>query len=298
MSRTQTKQKWLLTSAGLRDAFTDFMLSRQAMNCTRATLDFYNFTAGFFLSWIEQRNVNAPEEVTARHVREYLATLIQRGRKDTTVWGHARAIKTMLRFWLNEGYIGAAVVFDLPKKALRRLPVLTAEQVQELIKVCNVRDRALVLFMVDSGLRRAEVCNVNWEDIDFTSGLVRVKQGKGRKDRSAVIGGRTRRALLAYRKTQTERSGAVFTSKQGQRLTGYGTQSIFRRLRKKTGIVVTAHALRRTFVILSLRAGMSVLHLKALLGHADFAMVEKYAQLEDIDLAEEHAGHSPVDRLR
>lgn len=297
MSHIRTAQKWSLTSVTLRDAFTDFMLSRQAMNCTRATLDFYNFTAGYFLAWIEDRNVSAPEEVTARHVREYLALLIERGRKDTTVWGHARAIKTMLRFWQREGYIGAPVLFDLPKKALRRLPVLTAEQVRELVKVCDVRQRALVLFIVDSGLRREEVCRVNWADVDFETGMIQVRRGKGGKDRTAVIGARTRRALLAYRRTQTERLGAVFLTRQGRRMTGSALRSIFRRLSKRAGIHVNAHALRRTFVILSLRAGMSVLHLKTLLGHADFEMVERYAQLEGIDLVSEHARASPIDNL-
>lgn len=291
MSRTATQTKWLLASVALHDAFTDFMLSRQAMNCTPATLAFYKYTAGFFLAWAEARNVNSPADVNARHVREYLAQLAAGGKKDTTLHDHARAIKTLLRFWHNENYIPAPVTFDMPRLASKRLPVLTAEQVQELVKACDVRDRALVLFMVDSGLRRAEVCKLNWDDIDFASGLVRVKQGKGRKDRSAVIGAKTRRALLAYRRTLSDTRGAVFN------VTPAGMTSIFRRMKKRTGINVSPHALRRTFVILSLRAGMDAMHLKALLGHADYSMVERYAQLEDIDLAEEHAKHSPVDSL-
>ncbi len=93
MSMTKTVQKWALASVELRDAYTDFMLSRQAMNCAPTTLDFYNYTAGKFLAWIEQRSV------TARYVREYIAELVSNGRKDTTVWDHTRTIKTMLHFW-------------------------------------------------------------------------------------------------------------------------------------------------------------------------------------------------------
>jgi len=91
MSQRKTKQTWSLASVELRDAYTDFMLSRQAMNATRTTLDFYRYTAGKFLEWIEQRGITSPLEVTARIVREYIAELAGRGMKDSTVWDHARA---------------------------------------------------------------------------------------------------------------------------------------------------------------------------------------------------------------
>jgi site-specific recombinase XerD len=297
MSRTKTKQEWSLASVALRDAYTDFILSRQAMNCTPSTLAFYRYTAGKFLEWIEQRGVTSPEQVTARYVREYIAELVSLGRKDTTVWDHARAVKTMLLFWHAENYIPAPVRFDMPKLAKKRLPVLTAVQLKQIVKACNVRDKAIVLFMADSGLRRAEVINLNWSDVDMQSGLVRVRQGKGCRDRSAVIGATTRRALLAYRRTLQDRDGVLFQSRNGARFTGSGLLRIFMRLSRRTGIHVTAHALRRTFVILSLRAGMDVLHLQALLGHSDLTMVEHYAQMVDDDLLQAHRQYSPVDNL-
>lgn len=299
--RTKTTNTWTLASVALRDAYTDFILSRQAMNCTPSTLEFYKYTAGIFLAWIEPRGVTSPEEVTARHIREYIAQLVGSGKKDTTVWDHARAIKTMLRFWHNEGYINAPIKFELPKIAKKRLPMLMAEQLGQIVKACNVRDKAIVLFMADSGLRRAEVCALNWGDVDMQSGLVRVAKGKGGKARSAVIGVTTRRALLAYRRTlhtNVEQGSPLFQAKGGTRFTGWGLRTVFRRLTKRTGIHVTAHAMRRTFVILSLRAGMDVLHLQAMLGHESLEMTRHYAQMVDEDLLQAHKAHSPVDRLK
>lgn len=73
---------------------------------------------------------------------------------------------------------------------------------------------------------------------------------------------------------------------------------VFRRLFKRTRIHVTPHALRRTFVILSLRAEMDVLHLQAMLGHASLDMVQHYAhQMVDDDLLQAHKAHSPIDNL-
>ncbi len=305
MPRTKTTQKqaqqsrgWSLASVALHDAYTDFILSRQAMNCTSVTLSFYRFTAGKFLEWIEAQNITSPEQVTARHVRQFLAELAARELQDTTIHDYARAIKTLLRFWHAEGYTPAQVRFDMPKLAKKRLPVLTAEQLKQIVSACNVRDKAVVLFLADSGLRRAEVVNLNWNDIDMQSGRVRVREGKGRKDRTAAVGARVRRALLAYRRTLEDRDGAVFQTRAGTRFTHGGFIRIFQRLTNKTGIHVTAHALRRTFAILALRADMRPSHLRELGGWEDLEMVTYYAQMVDDDLLREHKAHSPVDNLR
>ena len=80
-------------------------------------------------------------------------------------------------------------------------------------------------------------------------------------------------------------------------MTGTALLLMFRRLSKRTGIHVTAHALRRTFAILAIRAGMSLLHLQALGGWADMEMVQHYAQMVDDDLLQAHKAHSPIDNL-
>jgi len=148
-------------------------------------------------------------------------------------------------------------------------------------------------------LRRAEVVALNWADVDIMTGLVIVRRGKGGKARSAVIGASTRRALLAYRRTLKDvtENSPLFQARGNIRFTGSGIKCIFTRLTKRTGIHVTPHALRRTFVILSLRAKMDVLHLQAMLGHSSLEMVQHYAQMVDDDLLQAHKAHSPIDNL-
>lgn len=295
--KTALKRDWTLASVALRDAYTDFMLSRQAMQCSPATLRWYQNTAGAFLTWSEGQGITAPAEVTARHVRQYLALLADRGMADRTTNAHARAIRTLLRFWHREKYAADLVSFEMPRWARKRQPVLNAEELRAVVAACGtLRDKALIMLLADSGLRCAEVCALDWTDIDFSNGLIRVRRGKGGKARSAVVGVTARRALLAYRRT-IEANGPMFLSKRHARLTRSGLDLLCRRLRFRTGIHVTPHALRRTFVILSLRAGMSPTHLQALGGWADLEMVSYYAQLEDADLLQAHAEHSPVDSL-
>lgn len=300
MSPTVTQTKWTLASFALHDAYTDFILSRQAIQCTRATLEFYKHTAGAFLSWLESQSVTSPEQVTGRLIRQYIAELSDRGKKDTTLHAHARAIRTLVIFWHTENYIPALIKFEMPKLLKKRLPVLSADELSKVIAACpNPRDKALILFMADSGLRRAETIALNWNDVDMASGLVTVKRGKGGKARSAVIGANTRRAILQYRRTLKDVSdnAPLFQTREGGRFVSDGFIQIFNRLKKHTGIHVTPHSLRRSFVILSLRAGMDVLHLQAMLGHTSLTMTMHYAQMVDDDLLQSHKQHSPIDNL-
>jgi integrase len=296
--KTKATVSWSLASVALTDAYTDFILSRQAMNCAPTTLSFYKGTAGIFLSLFEMQGVIDTEQVTARIVRQYLAGLAAQKKADRTLHAHARAIKTLLKFWHREKYISAPVVFEMPKIAKKRLPVLNAEQLQTVVKACNIRDKAIVLFMADSGLRREEVSLLNWADVDMQSGLVRIHRGKGGKARISRVGATTRRALLAYRRTLQDREGALFKHRRtGVRLSGNALRLVYRRLTAITGIHVTPHAMRRTWALLSLRAGMDALHVKDLGGWGSIEMVSYYASLEDEDLMQAHRDHSPVDQL-
>jgi len=287
-----------IASIALLDAWTDFILSRQAMHCTPATLKNYQWTLGKFLAWLEQQGITAPQEVSARHVRQYLA--LYADKSDWYLNGIARAIRTLLRFWHKEGYLPQPVTFDMPKVRQKRLPFLTAEQVSNLLSVCNPREKALVLFMIDSGLRRQEVCNLNREDVNMQTGIVRVRQGKGRKDRIAIIGATTRRTLRAYMRTlpNQQENAPLFQTETGERFTVNGLQSLFVRLSNKAGFKVSAHMLRRTFATLSLKNGMDIVSLQTLLGHSSLETTRRYIQWLDSDLLEAHRQHSPVDHLR
>src|SRR5215216_190275 len=69
-------KKCALYSPDLLLAYTDFILSRQGKSSSQQTIDFYYYTVGKFLEWAEKNhNVTKPEELTARHVREYIVLL-------------------------------------------------------------------------------------------------------------------------------------------------------------------------------------------------------------------------------
>jgi site-specific recombinase XerD len=152
--------------------------------------------------------------------------------------------------------------------------------------------------MVDSGVRKAELVDLNWADVDLRTGVVLIKRGKGGKSRNVVIGAMTRRALVAYGRTSGISSNApLFAIQDGGRLTTSGLRSMMERISKRCGIHVSPHALRRTFATLSLRAGMNPLHLQGLLGHTTLEMTRRYTQIVDDDLVAAYKEHGPIDNF-
>jgi site-specific recombinase XerD len=282
----------------LDDAFLDFLLSREAMLCSPATMKYYKFTGGKIIEWLGNEGITEPEEITARHVRAYLSTMARRGLSDSYIHSHARVFRTILRFLYEEEYVSRLIKFKMPIIAQKRLPILTPDELQCVIKGCTTpRDRAMIVLVADTGVRRSEACSLNWDDVDIQSGLVSIRRGKGGKSRSVVIGVTTRRAVLAYRRTvRNDPRNPLIQTSSGKRLSPNGLRSALLRIGDRCGVHVTPHILRRTFATLSLKAGMNPLHLQGLLGHSSLEMTRRYIQMVDEDLLVAHKEYGPIDR--
>lgn len=289
--------EWAHIMENLNDAYTDFILSRQAMLCTPGTIRWYNFTAGRFIKWLIENGINTVEETSARHVRAYLAGLRGKDLTDSYIHGHARAIRTLVGFWHQEKYIADPIVFDMPSTDKKRPLVLSADELRRVLNAClTIRDKMVILFMADSGIRRAEALALNWGNVDVKRGVVQIARGKGGKYRMVVIGETTCKVLLSYQQTvKHANDDPLIQTDTGTRLKLSGIQSAFMRISERSGVKVTPHSLRRTFATLSRRAGMDLLELQALMGHASLDMTKRYIQMLDDDLIEAHRKHGPID---
>ncbi len=290
-------QNKAVTSISLDDALLDFILSREAMLCSAGTTRLYTKILTPFIKWLKENGLSSPKDIEAKHIRLYLANLAKRGLSSSYVHCNARNIKTLIIFCLNEGYINQPIRFEMPRLAKKALPYLTVEQLHKVFLGCTTpRDKALILLMTDTGLRRAEICDLTWNDINLKTGIVLCRKGKGNKARTVVIGVKTRRALLAYsHDIHHETKDAVFQTKAGTRLTDNGLRSLLIRIGNNAGIHLSPHMLRRTFATLALKAGMSIVHIQGLLGHASIEQTRSYIQSITEDVIEAHHEHSPID---
>ncbi|MBW6475382.1 MAG: tyrosine-type recombinase/integrase [Anaerolineaceae bacterium] len=298
-NKNQNPQFKTVASDFVNNAYLDFMLSRQAMMCTDRTIDWYRYILGKIIDWLVGHNVNEPEQISSKHIRAFLAEMAERGCADSYMHTYARAMKTFSRFMLDEEYISKPISFPMPKIAEKRLRVYDENQVRQILTACqDNRETAFIRFMVDTGLRNAEVRNLKWRDIEISSGVVRIHKGKGRKSRIVIVGLNTRRALLKYRReVDNSDSKPLFQTETGKQFTESGLRSWLCRLGKRAKIHITPHALRRTFATLSLKAGMNVFQLQGLLGHSTLEITRHYVTLLDEDLIDAHQKHGPIDNL-
>lgn len=160
-------------------------------------------------------------------------------KSSATVHAHARAVRAFVRFAHEEDWIEEPVTVRMPRVEQKRMEVLTREEVRRVLSVCSTRDRALVMTLIDSGLRRGEALSLDWEDVDLHMGAIHVRRGKGGKARVTFVGAKTRRALLRWGGGQ--RSSAIFP------LTASGGSTLMTRLSRKSGVHITFHKCRRTF---------------------------------------------------
>ncbi|WP_298006021.1 tyrosine-type recombinase/integrase [uncultured Anaerolinea sp.] len=216
-----------------------------------------------------------------------------------TLNGYGRAIRTFINFLNQEDWVDHKIHIKVPPPPRQSLPFLNSSQIKQLLEVCDVQEKAIILLIVDSGLRRQEVCNLKIGDVQIENGMIRVVQSKGNKDRIVFIGQATINAILDYLPDFSfrEKESPLFKAKNGKPFNGDSMQRMFLRLSKQSGIKVTPHMLRRSFATLSLKFGMDMVSLQMLMGHASIETTRRYIQLLCDDLQNAHKKASPVDRL-
>ena len=169
------------------------------------------------------------------------------------------------------------------------------------------RDRALILTLLDTGLRASELCALKIGDIDLQTGRTEVRHGrrggaKGGKGRTVFLGKTTRRFVwryLAERADGEDLEAPAFVARWDRPMNPTALRQLIKRLALKAGVRdCYPHRFRHTFAITYLRAGGDVFTLQALLGHSTLDMVRYYARIAEVDLANAHRRASPADNWR
>jgi integrase/recombinase XerC/integrase/recombinase XerD len=287
----------------LVDALDLFLLDCEARQFTAHTLRFYRGRLGLFVAWCVEHDAPALGDVGAPTIRRFIVDLARRKLSSAYVHGFARAIRAFLNYCVRDELLDISPFarVQMPRLEKKILPALTATELQRVLAACtSARDRAIVLTLLDSGLRASELCALDLADVDRATGAVMVRRGKGQKDRVSYIGPYTRKQVAKYLHLERQSDDpALFVSQtDGERLTYYGLAQALQRLRRIAQTpTLTAHALRRTFALNSLRGGMNIFVLAKLMGHADLTVLRQYLQLVEDDLQDAHRRVAVVETM-
>ena len=165
---------------------------------------------------------------------------------------------------------------------------------------CAPRNRAIILLLLDTGIRNSELCELTFGGLDFKNARVSVF-GKGAKQRSVPFSPRTGQALWRYTAGRPDPlpSEDVFLTEDGDPLKRDRLYKLLKTIGKRANVqVVHPHRFRHTFAINYLRNGGDPWSLQRMLGHETMEMVSKYLFIAQSDLDASHRRASPVDHWR
>lgn len=308
-----------------------YLEARQSSGIRPATLRLQRALLGGFLRWLFERGVRDLRHVAPEDVRAYQRHLVtyryRRSRAEgapkkplssRTRYDALAAVRRFFR-WLVEVRLlladPAAALEPGRRKRFAPANVLTEAEARSLLEApdtqtpIGLRDRALLELLYSSGLRRAEAAALDLTDVDLTGGTVLVRAGKGGRSRLVPLGENAARVLGLYvekaRPELLRRPGvaALFLCAErcgqtGNRLSVASIRARIALVAREAGIErrVTPHALRHSLATHLLRAGASLCHVQAILGHARIDTTEAYTHLDIGDLARAHARSHPRGR--
>ena len=175
-------------------------------------------------------------------------------------------------------------------KLEKHLPsFMTEEEVYKLIEsafgktdkdLLGLRDRAILEVFYSSGLRISELVGLNLDDIDFISGILKIR-GKGKKERIVPIGETALTTIKKYLDKRKKQIDAVFLNNNSRRITTRGVRNIVVKYLHAAGIKpgVSAHTFRHSFATHLLNRGADLRTVQELLGHANLSTTQIYTHL-------------------
>jgi len=317
MNRATTSQSEQLTTKTLEVVVMPdiarwaeaFLTAKRAEGASRKTIVAYGECLTKFLRWATTRNFSTVEGLTPPDLREFMLFLAERGHNSGGQHMHFRVLKTFLRWYESElepdGWRNPIRKVKPPKLVESPIDPVPLEDIEAMTIACQghrqgLRDKSILLTLLDTGLRAQELVGLDSTDLDPYTGEIRVRPlvGKGRKGRSVFLAERSRRAVRAYMKVRGQVPGALFETETGGRLKYPGLRQIIRRCAVSAGVEdPPLHSFRRAFTINMLRNGADLLSIQRLLGHSSMALIAKYAKQVTDDLRQVHLRASPADRL-
>ncbi len=235
-------------------------------------------------------------EMSAYDIRFYLGEVKARGCKNSTVENQRANISAFFQWMYKE-----EVIERNPCEKIRavkiekeiRLP-FTAVEIDNLRMACKRPvDRAIIETMLSSGIRCEEMCNLKISDVDFDRKTIRIRRGKGGKDRIVYISDVAAAHIRTYLEKRKETCDYLFASRTGGNYTKRGVQDLVKRIGEKAGVEnVHPHRFRRTFATEARRRGMDIHTISKLMGHSNIATTERYIYTADDQLQAEYRKYS------
>ena len=237
-----------------------------------------------------------PEELGPEAVRAYQIHLTQtRMLSPSSVSVATGALRFLYNVTLKRGW--GMEEIPMPKRPFRLPVILSPEEVMHFLdSVDNTKHRAILMTAYAAGLRVSEATHLKVTDIDSQRMMLRVDQGKGRKDRYVMLSPRLLDVLRIYWKASRPTLWLFPGDLPGQPITRGAVELACQKAHRASGIAkpITPHSLRHAFATHLLESGTDVRTIQLLLGHRSLATTSRYLKVATSTVC---ATTSPFDLL-
>lgn len=283
-----------------------FLVDRRSQGLSPDTIGFYRKKLNYFLAFCDSQVVTQVLQLTPDLIRRFLLQLSEHHNAGGV---HAcfRPLRTFL-YWVESEEIMPADwrnpmrKVKAPHLSVEPIDPVSIEDAARMLAVCGdgfsgIRDKAMILTLLDSGARASEFISLNLEDVDLASGSTLIRKGKGRKPRVVFFGRKSRRAIRAYLRLRRDTNPALWLTDERERMTYSALRGVIRRRAQGAGLSrePSLHDFRRAFALTMLRSGVDIFALQRLMGHADLQVLRRYLAQTDEDIQVAHLRGSPVD---
>ena len=277
----------------IADIFKGFILEQKYRNNSEITIQWYRDILGDFFRWLNSDETNA---LSLEHFKEYGVYLHESVKKrngdrlaDSSVQNSMRAVKAFYNYAIEQQYIpDFSRSLKLPKAHSKEQRILDDDEINKLLSMfgdsfTDLRNKCMIAYMLDCGLRRGEISRINIGDVDLKSRITIVK-GKGGKQRTVPMGRLSAELLQAYISSYRCNCGVnspLFIDERiKERCTDNLIKQMFKRLKKSSGIArLHPHLLRHTFATYYIADGGDLETLRIILGHANIQTTQRYLHL-------------------
>lgn len=288
--------------------FDAFIVERKSRMLSPNTITVYGRELRYFAEFLAKEENYAFGDITTDAIRRYMLEL-SKTRNPGGCHVAFRVIKSLM-IWVEEEYEP-----EDWKNPIRKVspPLVRAKSkrgidpkdIEKMIDACTtdnaIRDKAILMFLFDTGLRGSELTALNYGDVDLHTGSVIVRHGKGDKFRVVFMGKKTLKQMRRYVNTlpKMEAGDPLFQNTSYERLAFQGLRMMVQRRANDAGLPKPPglHDFRRAFARQCLKNGMDLITVSRLLGHSNVAVTQRYIYQDDLDLAQAYSQASPVDRM-
>jgi integrase/recombinase XerD len=257
----------------------EYLKTLRLRQYSERTIKTYTEMVKLFMRFYRDRELDS---LTDEDIREYLLYLVD---KKLVSQSYQNQAINAIKFYYEQILKRPTQKYYLQRpKPERKLPgVLSEEEVLRLLQhVENLKHKTVLSLIYSAGLRIGEVLTLRLEDIDSSRSQIRIRQGKGKKDRVSVLSANILKLLRNYYKQYRPKEW-LFEGQFGGQYSAGSIQTVFRRAKDAAGIrkPATVHTLRHSFATHLLERGTDLRYIQELLGHASSKTTEIYTHVTE-----------------